>query len=467
MAGVGVEYIPLRFLDFPQEIRTKIYSELLLGEKVFSRSINRYRLRPNILRVNRQICEEAYEILYKANQWIYIQEEERSLKQALVQLCIPFMVVQKGSRYFYEDPAMVLRLRCPATPTKTPKKRFECSYLVTADRLQDVCLALRIAKQKAPKRTAAAYVRISISFHKQCRDNRRLQDKLSHCLRYLPYFKEADVTGVNPAPLRLGIIHDITRETLPTESESEAGLELLEREGDLCLQATMARGAKAKANKALNSTLARIKYNRALAGTMALLDQSTSAAAAPIPPSNNHPSKISTISNTQLLPLITKLSSTAAAYSTKENDNETLTTRNLLSSLLRSPHLPSIGTAKVFTWIAEVARGRSDYNLSVSALLQARNLIPDDEQQQELKKPVVRLWKSLVKGNDDGDGKIRAYLLVLRRRFAVWVADLEMPDWSREYMVIGDEDTEGFVGVHEREVMREAEQRMMRMGGTV
>ena len=138
----------LRFLDFPKEIRDKIYSELLLAEKIFSKTSNKYRFPLTIFKINRQVSAEAYEVLYKANQWIKIQEEERSLRQVLVQLCIP-LIPLKGSRCFYHDPAMVLTLRCPATPTITPKKRFEWSYLVTADRLQDVCLALSIAQEKA------------------------------------------------------------------------------------------------------------------------------------------------------------------------------------------------------------------------------------------------------------------------------------------------------------------------------
>lgn len=155
MASFRAEGTPLRFLNFPKEIRDKIYNELLLAEKIFSKSSNKYRFRLNILKVNNQITTEAYEVLYKANQWINVQEEERSLKQSLVQLCIPFIVLT-SSRCFYHDPAMVLKLRCPATPTMTPKKRFEWSYLVTADRFEDVCLALSIANEKLRSTYASA-----------------------------------------------------------------------------------------------------------------------------------------------------------------------------------------------------------------------------------------------------------------------------------------------------------------------
>lgn len=187
--------VNLRFLDLPREIRDKVYGELLQAGKRFSKSRNRYDFRLSILRVNKQITSEAYGVLYQANQWINTQEEQNFLKKMILQLCVPFIML-KGSRCFYGDPAMVLLLRCPATPTTTPKKRFEGSYLVTADRFKEICLALSMAS----KRETWDYIRVSLSFRKQSRDNRRLQDKVSHCLSYLPQFKQADATGLNPAP---------------------------------------------------------------------------------------------------------------------------------------------------------------------------------------------------------------------------------------------------------------------------
>ncbi|KAI4249902.1 MAG: hypothetical protein L6R42_008867 [Xanthoria sp. 1 TBL-2021] len=405
MASLGAEGTPLRFLNFPKEIRDKIYNELLLAEKIFSKSSNKYRFRLNILKVNSKITTEAYEVLYKANQWINVQEEGRSLKQSLVQLCIPFIPLT-SSRCFYHDPAMALKLRCPATPTMTPKKRFEWSYLVTADRLEDVCLALSIANEKA-----AVYARISFSFRKRCLDNRPLQDKLSHCLPYLPRFKQTDVTGLNPAPLRWSIIHDLTTTPPWKLTDSETALKSYELEGDLCYRATTARGAKAKDNLSVNSKLATKRYNRAFAGTLTLLAQASSAAPLSF---DGDPSITSTIINHRLLPLVCKLTDTAAGYRVK--DDEGLTTLHLLIALFRAHHLPS----------------------NVYALLQAQDHLPDDW--QELKKPAVRLWKSIVKRA--GHKHRMAHLALLQRRFADTFSKLEVPGDLQEQMLEGDKNAE-------------------------
>ncbi|KAL8998780.1 MAG: hypothetical protein Q9169_002230 [Polycauliona sp. 2 TL-2023] len=455
MAGLGVEHIPLRFLDFPTEIRDQIYGELLLAEKRFSKSCNRYRCRPNILRVNRQIYAEAFEILYKANQLIYIQEEQCSLKQALVQLCIPFMPLQ-GSRYFYYDPAMVLTLRCPATPTQTPKKRFQWSYLIAADRFEEVCLAISIAKMIKPKRGARKYAQISISFHKQCRDITCLQNKLCHSLRYLPPFEQANVTGLNPAPLRLTIIQDLTIMPSLKQNNPEAVLKSARLEGDLCLRATKASGPNARGNLTLNGNLAIIRYNHALRLTIAFLDQASAA----VPKLSDIDLVLtSPIVNDHLMPLVCKIASTAENYNVK--DVEGLASLGLLVSLLRSPHLPSDGNAKIFTTIAGITRGRGDYSLSLYALLQAQEHLPQDGL-EELKKPAVRLWKSIVKGDDDENRRV--YLRLLHNRFAPYLLDLELPNEYQGQEIKGENDTPASMGDLEMKLMREAEGRLMGLG---
>ena len=93
---------PRQFLDLPAEIRTKVYEELLLASKAHRRTLNpvfdntpytrrpytrigcnstlqgvslwtvRYELTPAILRVNRQIYAEAWQILYERNNWIQV-----------------------------------------------------------------------------------------------------------------------------------------------------------------------------------------------------------------------------------------------------------------------------------------------------------------------------------------------------------------------------------------------------------
>ncbi|KAL8843713.1 MAG: hypothetical protein Q9176_001921 [Flavoplaca citrina] len=438
----------LRFLDFPKEIRDKIYSELLLAEKIFSKTSNRYRFPLTILKINRQINAEAYEVLYKANQWIKIQEEERSLRQALVQLCIP-LIPLKGSRCFYHDPAMVLTLRCPATPTITPKKRFEWSYLVTADRLQDVCLALSIAQEKA-----RVYARISISFHKQCRDNRRLQDKLLQSLCYLPGFKLADATGLDPAPLRLNIIHDLTSTPSRRMSDWEFSLRCYELEGDSCYQATIARGLHARDNLTVNSKLAMKKYNQALAGTISLLAQPT----AELQSQDSYPLTTSTVINDRLLPLIIKLGKAAAGYRVK--DDEGLISLRLLVSLLKSHHLTSTAAAGTYTSITEIARGRRDYSLAVYALIQAQEH-HHEHWQEKLKKPVTRLWKSVLKGNVDE--KQWALIALLHGRFGTIVSGLKLPSEYTREMLEGSEDEKALGGALGLKLMREAEEKVRKL----
>ena len=110
--------------------------------------------------------------------------------------------------------------------------------------------------------------------------------------------------------------------------------------------------------------------------------------------------------------------------------------------------------------IADIARLRCDYNMSIYAVLQARNHLPDDdEQQQELKKPVIKLWKSIVKVDHHDDWR-RGSLLILRRRFAIWVADLVMPEGCLGQIVDGDKSVEALVAGLEKETMRRAEGRM-------
>ncbi|KAI4275686.1 MAG: hypothetical protein LQ337_003042 [Flavoplaca oasis] len=451
LAPRGTSLGVLRFLDFPKEIRDKIYSELLLAEKIFSKTSNKYRFPLTILKINRQINAEAYEVLYKANQWIKIQEEERSLRQALVQLCIPFIPL-KRSRCFYHDPAMVLTLRCPAIPTITPKKRFEWSYLVTADRFQDICLAISIAQAKA-----RVYVRISFSFHKQCRDNRRLQNKLLHSLCYLPGFKIADATGLNPAPLRLNIIHDLTSTPSPKMTDSELSQRCYELEGDLCYQATTARGLSARDNLTVNSKLATKKYNQALAGTISLHAQLTAE-----PQSrDSYPFITSTVINDRLLPLVSKLGNTAAGYRVK--DNEGLISLRLLASLLKSHHLTSTAAASTYTSITEIARGRRDYSLAVYALIQAQEHY-QEHWQEELKKPVTRLWKSVLKRKVDE--KQWTHIALLYGRFGTIISELKLPSEYTREMLEGTKDEKAVGGNLRMEVMREAEEKVRKLGSS-
>ncbi|KAL8853779.1 MAG: hypothetical protein Q9221_001422 [Calogaya cf. arnoldii] len=405
MTSLPVEHTPLRFLDFPREVRDKVYNELLLAEKRFSKTRDKYDFRLNILKINKQTAEEAYEVLYKGNQWVKIQEEERSLKQIL--------------------------------------KHFEWTYLVSSDRFEDICLALSIAKEKA-----SLYARISLSFRKPCRDNKRLQDKLSDCLLYLPQFDLIDATGLNPAPLRLGIIDDLTTSWPRKLTDPEFGLKSYELEGDLCLRATAAGGAKAKANLSVNSNLATKKYNRALSGNMTLLAEASAADQSAIPMIIEH----------RLLPLVCKLKNTAAGCRTK--DDEGLISLQLLVTLLRNQHLPSSGNAEIFSSIAEIARGRRDYSLAVYALLQAQEHLSDDWRQFE--KAVVRLWKSILKGS--GDQYRRAHLSLLYGRFEHTVSKLALPSDCSWEMLSENKNSKELMGGFEAAWMREAEGRLMELG---
>ena len=93
---------PRQFINLPAEIRTKVYEELLLASKAHRRTLNpvfdntpytrrpytrigcnstlqgvslwtvRYEFTPAILRVNRQIYAEAWQILYERNNWIQV-----------------------------------------------------------------------------------------------------------------------------------------------------------------------------------------------------------------------------------------------------------------------------------------------------------------------------------------------------------------------------------------------------------
>lgn len=149
---------------------------------------------------------------------------------------------------------------------------------------------------------------------------------------------------------------------------------------------------------------------------------------------------------------------TATGYRVK--DDEGLTALHLLIALFRAHHLSSNGNAKIFSCIAEIARGRRDYSLAVYALLQAQDYQTDDW--QELKKPVVRLWKSIVKCV--GHKYRTAHLSLLRRRFADAVSDLDVPGDFQEQMLSGDKGAEALNGALEVESMREAEGRSMGLG---
>ncbi len=58
------------FLSLPRELRDHIYRELLLEDLVWDEPQDRYNLQPAILRVNKQVNEEASRILYDENCWV-------------------------------------------------------------------------------------------------------------------------------------------------------------------------------------------------------------------------------------------------------------------------------------------------------------------------------------------------------------------------------------------------------------
>ncbi|KAL8655795.1 MAG: hypothetical protein Q9226_002906 [Calogaya cf. arnoldii] len=447
----------LPFLDFPREIRNKVYNELLLAENNLNKSGNRYRLRRVILKINRQITEEAYEVLYQGNQWINIQEEKVYWKPVLSRLCVPLIVLKGppvGTRCFDGEPALVLKLRCPATPTQTPKKRFEGSFLVTSDRFEDTCLALSITTEKP-----LIYARISVSFRKQCRDNRRLQDKLSYCLSYLPRFDQVDATGLNPAPLRLGIIDELKITPLPSLVDLEKVLRSNELEGDLCIKASTKtkRNIRAHESKHHNSKLATKRYNRAFAAAIKLLKQSP--AATPRCSDNDLTIHLTIIDN-RLLPLVSKLRHAARiAIQNKGRDEEGLISLQLLASFVNAHHLSSASHAEIFFTIAEIARGRADYSLAVYALREAQDHLTDWE---NLTMPTIWLWRDIEKCVAHKHRMVHLALLYRSRAYAV--SRLKLPNGFERQMLSGDRKAEAVHRALEMESMREAHERLMELG---
>lgn len=62
-----------RLLSLPRELRDQIYRELLLEDLVWDEPHDRYDLQPAILRVNKQVNEEASRILYDENCWVILE----------------------------------------------------------------------------------------------------------------------------------------------------------------------------------------------------------------------------------------------------------------------------------------------------------------------------------------------------------------------------------------------------------
>ena len=239
-------------------------------------------------------------------------------------------------------------------------------------------------------------------------------------------------------------------------SDSEFLLRCYELEGDLCYQATIARGLNARDNLTVNSKLATKNYNQALASTISLLAQPTAE-----PQSrDSYPLTISTVINHRLLPLVTKLGNAPAGYRVK--DDEGPISLRLLVSLLISLHLTSTAAASTYTSITEIARGRRDYSLAVYALIQAQEHYHEHYWQEKLKKPVTRLWKSVLKGK--ADEKQWALVALLYGRFGTIVSELLLPSEYTREMLEGSEDDKALGGALRMELMQEADEKIRKLG---
>lgn len=77
------------FLGLPQELWEEIYRELLSENLVYGFPKYLLKLQPAILRVNKQINEEAYPILYDENCWVVLEMncEPSYIRKLRVEYC--------------------------------------------------------------------------------------------------------------------------------------------------------------------------------------------------------------------------------------------------------------------------------------------------------------------------------------------------------------------------------------------
>ncbi|KAL8716189.1 MAG: hypothetical protein Q9220_000094 [cf. Caloplaca sp. 1 TL-2023] len=228
----------LQLLSFPREIRDKIYNEILLAEKTFTKRSSRYHFTTSILLTCRQVNIEAREVLYTKNGWIRIKDKGQYFTTGLLKhLDIPY-ISSPISRRFTGTTLMDITLsrdRLPGAPTD----HREDVALISTSRFLEICLALG-----AQRTLPVHHHRISVVFHRSWQQNQALQARLLYTLNYLHGFDHAETTGVSPAvlgrDLKMALISPSPAASL---HDATGPANYHEKVGDLFARAYKQRGA--------------------------------------------------------------------------------------------------------------------------------------------------------------------------------------------------------------------------------
>jgi hypothetical protein len=149
---------PFRFMDLPAEVRTCIYRELLcnfifesnalariLRERNSITSMNQalHPFHTSILRVNREICREAYDVMVKTNRFVYVSSIGLDMKRILVRHQVPIISMNRAHAQQFWDYMMYVYVETTERSRhKSSKDHFVCMYQAWYD-MQE-CMTLMV-----------------------------------------------------------------------------------------------------------------------------------------------------------------------------------------------------------------------------------------------------------------------------------------------------------------------------------
>jgi hypothetical protein len=134
--------VPFHFVELPAEIRNYIYQELLCNFSFEDNALTRVLTQQNppngtnqatrpidtsILRVNRGICREAYDVMVKTNRFVYISSIGVEMQRVLVRHQVPLVTINHAHAQQFRDYMMYAYIETTTPPRrKSTNNHFVC-----------------------------------------------------------------------------------------------------------------------------------------------------------------------------------------------------------------------------------------------------------------------------------------------------------------------------------------------------